>query len=57
MLPLILGDLDYFRARLSFRPKILDAWDRLTARLRTIPQYTGEGVIDRGWRLALKSSS
>ncbi len=49
MLPLILGDLEYFRARLSFRPRILDAWDRLTARLRTISEYTDDQGIERGW--------
>lgn len=48
-LPLILDDLAYFRARLSFRPKILEIWDGMTARLRTITDFPDDDGIERGW--------
>jgi len=52
-LPLILDDLAYFRARLSFRSKILEIWDGLTARVRSIPDYPDDQGIERGWAVGV----
>lgn len=48
-LPLLLRELAYWRARLTFTPATRALWDDAVARFETIPVFDDDQGIERGW--------